>query len=187
MGYVCRCAAVVGCLFGRAGLGERAAPIVPGYEQLQSAGNAIDPVEKGQLLLGELNCTACHASPSPRIESKGTPDLNGAARASHRNISAFLSDPHGTKAGTTMPDLLRGVDPATLRQGRGRADAFSGFSGRPHGAVGGVAGSGDGRAGGKLFHRVGCVACHAPEGNVETKIPSVPLGPLAMKTTVEKA
>src|SRR6185437_16885068 len=37
----------------------------------------------------------------------------------------------------------------------------------------------------KLFHTVGCVACHAPEKNANTIIPSIPLPNLAIKTTAE--
>src|SRR5690349_10311894 len=54
-----------------------AEPVVPGYYRLRDEGKNVNPAELGQLLIGELNCTQCHAAPnSPRIAAKGAPDLS---------------------------------------------------------------------------------------------------------------
>lgn len=166
-------------------------PVVPGTPHLQDR-------DAGRLLLGELGCTACHASDG--IDRKQPPLLGRVgARVTPQYLRAFLSDPQGVKPGTTMPHLLRGADPATV-------DALVHFLvslGGPADPAG--IGSSDFqiRHGGVLYHRAGCVACHAPfeppkivRSNEDLdpadakipplKHPAVPLGDLAMKTTVDE-
>jgi mono/diheme cytochrome c family protein len=83
-----------------------APPVVPGYSVLTNA-KASD-VDRGQLLLGELNCVACHkAEGAVRVEGKGAPELaNAGARLTPQFLTAYLSDPHGIKPGATMPDVF---------------------------------------------------------------------------------
>src|SRR5580658_6056967 len=78
-------------------MAQTARPIVPGYEQVAHGPGPADPAAQGELLLGELNCTACHATDSPRIDRKGAPDLTGAGgRITPQYLRAFLADPHET-------------------------------------------------------------------------------------------
>ncbi|MCB1245579.1 MAG: hypothetical protein KDN04_22905, partial [Verrucomicrobiae bacterium] len=73
-------------------------PVIPGVHE------GDDAVLAGRVLLSELNCTACHAGGIP---SKGAPELGQAKSRIHpAYLEAFIADPHGTKPGTTMPDLL---------------------------------------------------------------------------------
>jgi mono/diheme cytochrome c family protein len=161
-----------------------AAPVVPGYEQIIHASNA-DRSITGELLLGELNCTACHQSASPRIDGKGAPDLSEAgSRITSQYLRAFLSDPHGIKPGTTMPDLLRDLDAQTKQADVEALTQFLVSLGGPVAPSGSPSDEQIVESGRKLFHNIGCVACHAPEGKTDTKIPSVPLPNLAMKTSV---
>lgn len=162
-----------------------AAPIVPGYAQLLHAPKP-DLATSGRLLLGELNCTACHAAgPAVAVVLKGAPDLNQAgARLTPQFIRAFLSDPHGVKPGTTMPDLLHGLDDSGQKHDVEALTHFLISLGGPMPPPADVIEEAEMGAGDKLFHTVGCVACHAPEKSLQTQIPSVPLGPLAMKMTI---
>ena len=111
---------VAGCLIASVcsvALATSAPPIVPGYEQLQHAPKPPDAVSSGQLLLGELNCSACHQTDSLHIDRKGAPDLGTTgSRITSQYLRAFLADPHAVKPGTTMPDLLRDLDDPTRQQ-----------------------------------------------------------------------
>ena len=142
----------------------------------------------GQLLLGELNCTACHRmDDSSVIDRKGGPDLSRAGeRLTPQYIRAYLSDPHGIKPGATMPDVLHGLEAAQKAE---QVDALTHYLvslGGPLKLTGDEASVTDIDRGRSLFHSIGCVACHAPEKGGATKIPSVPLSNLAMKTTVSE-
>jgi mono/diheme cytochrome c family protein len=181
---------IVGCvcsgLTGVAALAAQSPPIVPGYEQIIHTPNA-DTSGTGELLLGELNCTACHQTNSPRIDRKGAPDLRDAgSRITSQYIRAFLTDPHAIKPGSTMPDVLRDLDAQTKEQDIEALTHFVVSLGGPVIPAASPSNSQMVENGRKLFHSIGCVACHAPENRADTKIPSVPLPKLAMKTTVAK-
>lgn len=162
-------------------------PVVPGYSRLRDEGKA-PPAELGQVLLGELNCTQCHAAQqAKRILTRGAPDLGDAgSRLTPQYIQAYLSNPHGMKPGTVMPDLFHASE-AHAKQGAVEflTHYLISLGGpiRPATLGGDVVLSEQGR---KLYHSVGCVACHAPENNPSTKVPSYPLPDLARKTTVDQ-
>src|SRR5262245_3930666 len=90
-------------------------PRVLGYERFYSNSEG-DTVAAGELLLGELNCTSCHAadrSLSQRIDRKAAPVLDTVCtRVQPQYLLKFLSDPQTTKPGTTMPNVLAGVPDA---------------------------------------------------------------------------
>jgi mono/diheme cytochrome c family protein len=155
-------------------------------------------VDRGELLLGELNCIACHGGGEGlrgRVASKQAPALGEAgARLTPQFLKAFLSNPHAEKPGTTMPDVLASL-PA-----REKAEVVDGLV--HYLASLGAADTGPAIAaepfkveqGKRLYHSVGCVTCHEPfepptgasaipAGLRET---SVPLGNLAHKTTVRE-
>ncbi len=148
--------------------GERAAfasaavasgPIVPGLH----GDHPLDERGVGAVLLGELNCAACHSQvKSLSAHHKAAPDLEEVgARVSPEFLRAFIADPSGVKPGTTMPHLLDGL-PSEERSAA--AEAITQFlvsrASTPfqHDVPDGTSAE----AGGKLFHSVGCVACHAP-------------------------
>src|SRR5258707_9110109 len=66
-------------------------------------------VSPGELLLGELNCVACHqaeASVKTRLFSRESPRLGEAGLGlTPQYVRAFLTNPSAEKPGTTMPDL----------------------------------------------------------------------------------
>lgn len=158
-------------------------------------------VNLGEVHLAEFNCIACHEAGEAvkaRLASRQSPKLGAdGVSVSPQWLREFLADPQSVKPGTLMPDALHGL-PAGERANAAealthylvslyRTDATApGFS---------HALSGQGR---DLFHRVGCVACHAPQqappSHEDEAAPkpdfaalardSVPLGNLARKYTV---
>ncbi len=80
-----------------------AEPIVAGVNA-----SKLEPELKGLVLIEEMNCVACHAGDaSMSARSKKAPRLADiGSRANPGWIEAFIANPHGTKPGTTMPDLL---------------------------------------------------------------------------------
>lgn len=161
---------------------------------------------RAERLLGEHNCVACHAAPAEVVERlvpKSAPTLAGVgARVTPAWLRAFLGDPHGTKAWSTMPDLLAKLD---------EADREAVLEPLVHflAGLGGPIDDGPAAAlpdalerGWRTYHTVGCVACHGPaqddEDAEEADLadvyvppgtldpPALPLsGLLARKTTVE--
>ena len=156
-------------------------------------------IERGEVLLGELGCVSCHAAPESvrtRLASPPGPVLgrNG-LKITPQFLRAYLESPAHAKPGTTMPDTLAGLSE------RKRADAVESLvhflvSIAP--ADTSTNNSGDSAKvvqGRELFHKVGCVACHAPEtpkgdtdaeGLRQLQAESVPLANLAMKFTVSE-
>ncbi len=142
--------------------------------------------DRGMVLLGELNCVGCHqATGGIAVLARSGPKLAAIGnRVRPDFLRHFLTDPHATDPGTTMPAML--FD----RSASAREAAVSALSNylrsfaidapsviEPHDA--------DAAARGKtLFHEVGCVACHAPrdeQGNERPLPDSLPLGNLSAK------
>jgi mono/diheme cytochrome c family protein len=179
-------AATVGVLLAASAMAG-VAPVVPGYNRLKDEGKATQ-AELGQVLLGELNCTQCHAAPDARrILNKGAPDLsNIGARATPAYLRNYLTHPHDVKPGATMPDLFHASDPHSRD---GAADFLVQYLvslGGPMKPAEEEGSDGLIEQGRKLYHTVGCVACHAPENGDPAKVPSVPLPDLGHKTTVDQ-
>ena len=154
--------------------GAGPSPIVPGLENHTD----ISPKLAGNVLIGELSCTACHAADNTQMIAKGGPDLSSAgSRVHHDHLRQFIADPHGTKPGTTMPDMLSHLSEEERNQ---TADAIANYLA----SLGGepiIFKQPEPEAisrGKALYHSVGCVACHSPETPIAG---SVPLGLLAEK------
>lgn len=181
------------------------APVVPGYEHLRLAGAAHDAA-LGEILLGELNCLACH-EPAPavaaRIPSRTAPDLDRIAeRATGKWLTDYLLAPHEEKPGSAMPDMLHSLD---LNDREDAVRTLVGFLAHRAETAKAAASSETAEAGDVLgdfpvhrfgaavergrglFHSVGCVACHAPgsAAGEDPAIPSVPLPDLTAKTSVD--
>lgn len=150
--------------------------------------------DEGALLLGTLQCTACHGADEITLGRLGTrpgPVLGeGGLRLTPQWLRAWLARHEETKPGSPMPDVLHGLTEAR------RADAAEALthyliSIQPRGEADGVgADPARVRLGGELYHAVGCVGCHAPQDNAagaegtETRaetVNGVPLGDLARK------
>lgn len=126
---------------------------------------AVDP---GEILIGEMNCVACHEVAEPirtRLASRPSPRLDSAhaIRVSPQWLRAFLEDPQTVQPGTLMPDLLAGLEPSARTDA---AETLTHYLVHLRGpTVPGPREAGDQTiaAGKSLYHTVGCVACHAPE------------------------
>ncbi len=142
---------------------------------------------QGLVLLEELNCLACHASEgAPAAASKVAPRLSAVgSRVNPNYLENFIQDPHSVKAGTTMPDVMSHLD-ADARQKTAGAITHYLLSLNKKGpafdlqAIDAVAAEN----GERLFHSVGCVACHSPrneQGEESLAEDSTPLGDLSAK------
>jgi mono/diheme cytochrome c family protein len=164
---------------------EARRPYLPGFERFHANSSGV-PADGGRLLLGELNCIACHQADGAQaavILPKQSPVLDEVGKRVHPEfLTSFLANPHAVKPGTSMPDLLSGLPAAerdkavlALVNFLVRADAPAELSSDPA-AI---------KRGKQLFHQIGCVACHAPEADPKT-MPrgSVPLSDLKAKYTV---
>lgn len=153
-------------------------------------------VDRGEVLLGELNCVACHpgtAEFKTRLSSKQPPVLaNAGTRLTPQFLKSFLANPQTEKPGTTMPDVLGALDAGKKAEVVDALANYLASLGKPeaNGAV--SAEPFKMEQGKKLYHTVGCVACHEPfepatGGDsipVSLKKTSIPLGHPAHKTTV---
>ena len=166
-----------------------AEPVVPGFTRI--AAHEEQSVPAGEVLLGELNCRACHQADeaiAKRIPSKAAPDLSEVGgRVTPQYLRKFLFDTHAAKPGTPMPNLFHGVAP---QQREEEVEELAHYLSSLGGPVERSKRGGNERLverGRELYHSVGCVACHAPESGADKlKSPVVPLGDLASKTTVDK-
>lgn len=161
-------------------------PRVIPFERFHAADK--DQIAAGNLLLGELNCTSCHAaeaSLAAHIQKKQAPVLDTVGnRVRPRYLLKFLMDPQQVKPGTTMPNALAGV-PETERTAIVEAIvhflASTGNTTEVSPMRGGVI------RGEAFYHSVGCLACHDPRGE-ESPSPalatSIPLGTPSRKYTL---
>lgn len=157
-------------------------PIVPGYERLKEAKHS--KAATGEVLLSALNCAACHQADDKtlkRLHSKASPDLSSVGkRVSPQYLKKFISNPHKTKEGTMMPDLLHGLP--NKDEVTDELVHYLVSLGGPmkESRLGGT--KEEINLGKKLFESIGCIACHQSEKNETLKKTSIPLGNLAMKT-----
>ncbi len=159
--------------------------IVPGL-----ASSELEPGLKGLVLIEELNCVACHQSEAPFAgRSKKAPRLSAVgSRVNPHYLEKFIRDPHGTKPGTTMPDVLSQLGAAEKKEAAESIAHFllslkkkNDFSLQPPDAVAAEHGE-------RLFHSRGCVACHSPRDAEGTELltkNSSPLGALEKKYSVK--
>ncbi|MEY4570373.1 MAG: hypothetical protein RLZZ398_1812 [Verrucomicrobiota bacterium] len=157
-----------------------AEPIFPSLTTSQ-----LEPELKGRVLIEELNCAACHSGESSlAARSKKAPRLGDVgSRVNPAYLEAFIHDPHGTKPGTTMPDVLGQLSGAEKKDASVALTHFllslkeNTFSPQAPDAVAAQQGK-------QLFHSRGCVACHSPRDERGAELPSknsVPLGALDKK------
>jgi mono/diheme cytochrome c family protein len=151
-------------------------PRVLGFQRISAADNK-DVIAAGQLLLGELNCTSCHqadASLSQAIQRKSAPVLDSlCSRVKPQYLLEFLADPQRAKPGTTMPNVLAGLNdgerPAIV-EALVHFLATTGSVTHANPSARAVARGAD------LFHTIGCVACHDPREQSPISPPPLPLG-----------
>ena len=154
--------------------------VIPGLVSSQ-----LEPELKGAVLIEELNCAACHAGDGALAgRSKKAPRLaEVGSRVNPKYLESFIRDPHGTKPGTTMPDLLTQLGGAEKTAAAISLTHFllslkkNDFAPEPPDAVAAKLGE-------RLFHSRGCAACHSPRDASGTELlpkTSAPLGALEKK------
>lgn len=154
---------------------EALRPRIPGYERFLAQSDT--PSEAGNMLLGELGCVKCHAA-EPQIRKglalREAPRLTDVGqRISPKWMKEFLANPHAAKPGTLMPDLFAGWSDAEREQAAralthylADSEPFPVLPPNPRRWT----------EGSKLFHTIGCTACHAPQdGTAAPDSTSVPL------------
>ena len=161
---------------------------VAASQQPRSAAADARTEAAGRVLLGELSCTACHAASAKQalwISPKMAPRLAGiGSRASGAWLQRYLAAPQDAMPGTSMPDVLHGRTPADRAAG---AEALTHYllslapvTFRPvlpdRAAV---------ARGESLYHRVGCVACHAPQHTTTSPMQASPFPRLVEKWSFE--
>ncbi|WP_404304584.1 family 16 glycoside hydrolase [Neorhodopirellula lusitana] len=164
---------------------EAGRPIVPGFERF-FAGNTKTLADGGELLLNSLACDACHSSASVGLPAQRGPDLSEVAgRVRPDALLAMVTDPHGAKPGTTMPDPWVGVSEADRSQRSQAIASFLALSGKVP-LLDQAVSREVAQRGKSLYQEVGCVACHASDpGDASTVgFTSVPLVDLHQKYTL---
>jgi len=150
---------------------ELSSPFVTGFDRFARHGD-IEQQIGGRLLLTELNCTACHRANSDSLKPKLGPRLDGVGnRLKSDWLAWFLAFPQVAKPGTTMPDVLARLDDEEKKHA---VDALVAFLSAQHAPFFEVKASGANPVphefwrkgnpdrGAKLYHQVGCIACHEP-------------------------
>ena len=143
----------------------------------------------GLVLAAKFNCAACHKSDSGElpVKSKKAPALMWSAKYLNPNyIKEFIANPHDIKPGTTMPAMLDQLDEQTRNQ---TAQAITHYllAGTKNEYVAQDIDQTAVSRGFRLFHSVGCVACHSPRNEQAQEQPladSIPLGDMSNKYNV---
>jgi mono/diheme cytochrome c family protein len=168
-----------------AGDSDSSVPFVSGFDRFGRHAD-VDEVTAGRLLITELSCTACHNTDDVSLSPKRGPVLDGAgSRLQPEWIRSFLLSPTAVKHGTAMPDMLAAV-PAEKREST--ADAITAFlvsQQQPFPEIKATGlnpvpmefwNRGNAENGQRLYHQIGCVACHEPDADYE--VTSVKRSPL---------
>ncbi|MAB75994.1 MAG: hypothetical protein CMO47_06000 [Verrucomicrobiales bacterium] len=137
-------------------------PFVIGFERFYSSRDDDDYLARGGLiLLNELNCVACHEPPNQwaeRLAGVEATNLHGVGtRLDVLDLEMMIRNPRFVKKDTSMPSMFAGSD-----RDLGEVEALKHYLSSlkyelppyPRGNI---------EAGRQLYHRIGCVACHAPE------------------------
>nr|MBA3936179.1 c-type cytochrome [Planctomycetota bacterium] len=125
----------------------------------------------GLAQLGALRCTKCHQSDAsaaagglPELATDA-PDLREAGgQFNVAWMARWIADPQALRPGAAMPRLLHGAD---APQAAADIAAFLATLGK---AADFAAGDEQRIAGGYIFTKLGCVACHAPAGDTPAHI-----------------
>jgi len=157
----------------------------------------IDNVIAGRLLITELSCTACHASSDVMLKPKRGPVLDGVgSRLKSGWLRSFLLSPHASKPGTTMPDMLTGLPPDEREPAADAIAAFLSSLQQPFAEIKATGANpvpmefwnrGNAENGRRLYHQIGCVACHEPDAEYDvTTVKPSPLDEMLEQLTPDE-
>ncbi len=136
-------------------------PLVSGFDRFYAPEDDEGHIaEGGLLLLGELQCVSCHGAPKAwkdRLPALAKLSLAGVgSRLSADDLWLFVRSPQHRKKGTTMPGLFSGDDRDDVA-----LEAITEYLSSLKEPVKKYP-QGDVERGRKLYHTIGCVACHEP-------------------------
>jgi mono/diheme cytochrome c family protein len=142
-----------------------------------------DPVLEGRVLLGELNCLACHSADDEwkqAVLATQGPILDQVGRRVKIDwLRSYLADVHAIKPGATMPDVFHGMSAAEKSEA---VEALVQFLAEDGGVQDVVRDLSAVQRGNDLYHKIGCVACHEPqEGEGAPLATSTPFPNLSQK------
>ena len=140
-----------------------AAPVIPGLEHK----HPLTEAQKGRVLIQELKCASCHEGISTSPAAAG-PDLREIGSRVHADfLKKFIQNPAAHDPGSAMPDVL-GERSAEEREKIATEISAYLLSLQSQPAKRVAMPKDKAEEGKKLFHEVGCIACHSPQdGNPE--------------------
>lgn len=155
---------------------ETMPPFVAGFDRF-GRHDEISDVHAGRLLLTELSCTACHAPSGAGLMPKRGPKLDAIGSRANRDwVQRYLMNPQWVKPGTTMPDALAGLPTKKRQEAAVALAAFLSEQTQPFPEIKATGANpvpfefwkhGNAEQGRILYHRIGCVACHAADEDYE--------------------
>ena len=142
----------------------------PGLAQGDLPSKRSDILPEVDQIIASHDCLACHdpeSSVRERLDPIAAPDLAGVVgRVDRRWLVDFLANPRETRPGTSHPHQLAGLEADGRLQAAEGLAAFLEANGSTRSQVGEpveeTSDFGTVERGRKLFHTVGCVACHGP-------------------------
>ncbi len=145
---------------------------VAAFERFGRHGD-ISVESSGTLLVSELSCTSCHQSSGTQFAPKKGPNLDAiGSRVRADWVRRFLESPSRVKPGTTMPDVMSDLPDEEKAATIDAISAYLSTLRQPHVEIKASGANpvpaefwnkGDSERGRKLYHQIGCVACHAAE------------------------
>lgn len=114
---------------------------------------------RGRVLLGELNCVSCHAASEAAVTARSAPLMGEIGRrASAEWLLKWVHDPQGMKPGSGMPTVF-GASEQDKTDSESVVHYLMSLGNVPEWQAAATEADGIDQ-GRKLYHSVGCVACH---------------------------
>lgn len=145
-------------------------PVEVASGALPVATRALRDAERPQVeqLAARMRCAACHASESERVAPEAAPVLDAiGARKTPEGLRRWLADPQAAKPGTAMPDMLAKLPKREREVALDELVHYLAAQGGPLVPQEREVEVAELELGRRLYHEVGCVACHEPQEDVD--------------------
>jgi len=147
--------------------------------------------ERGRDMIARSGCAHCHAIRGVAATGKIGPPLNRVAKMGSDYLARWIRDPQQVRPGCRMPAQGLLINAAQSAGGTGDVSAIVAYlrslspdletiqqsreAKRHRQTDASMLPSGSRNGGRKLFHELGCVACHAPEAPAEGESSNAPI------------